>query len=97
MLSKVRQSSCYFTEIYIYLQLGAYLNGREVTLKPTVIVHDSDFTAVLQPDNSGLPQLHVVLDKDLAEEKYPGCMEDGQIVEKLEDLEPETVVSIFIL
>lgn len=68
-----------------------------MTLKPSVIVDQTDFTTILQPDDSGLPQLHVVLDKDLAEEKYPGCMEDGQVVEKLEDVEPEMVVSIFIL
>lgn len=68
-----------------------------MALKPAVIVHETDFTAILQPDDSGLPQLHVVLDKDLAEEKYPGCLEDGQVVEKLEDLEPDIVVSVFIL
>lgn len=80
------------------MQLGAYLNGRKVTLKPAVIVDEADFAAILQPDDSGLPQLHVVLDKDLAEDKYPSSiMEEGQIFEKLEDVEPELVVSIFIL
>ena len=68
-----------------------------MTLEPAVIVDEADFTKILQPNDSGLPQLHVVLDKDLAEDKFPSCMEEGQIFEKLEDVEPEIVVSIFIL